>query len=91
MDDKDRIDEMRGSEDALRPTLPGGERVRPGESGEMADSAGDNTDEGTGDPRAAGHVDDPIHPGETQPGEMMEQAQLRGGPVDIAPDRIRRR
>lgn len=83
MDDKDRIGEARGSEDALRPTLPGGERVRPGESGEDADEAGDN--------RASGQIDDPIHPGEAQPGDMVEQAQLRGGPVDISPDRIRRR
>lgn len=79
MDDKDRNDEARGSEDALRPTLPGGERVRPGETGDDAD-----------DNRAAGQVDDPIHPGETQPEEMMEQAQLRGGPVDVSPDRVRR-
>jgi hypothetical protein len=78
MDDKDRIGEARGSEDALRPTLPGGEPVRPGETGDAADD------------RAAGTVADPIAPGETQPGEMMEQAQLRGGPVDISPDRPKR-
>ncbi|WP_439596693.1 hypothetical protein [Falsiroseomonas sp.] len=80
MDDKDRLDEARGSEDALRPTLPGGERVREGESGE---EAGEND--------AAGTVSNPIRPGATQPGEAMEQAQLRGGPVDIAPERLRRR
>ena len=82
MDDKDRIGEARGSEDALRPTLPGGEPVRPGETG---DTAADRTDE-----RAAGTVANPIAPGETQPGEMMEQAQRRGGPVDVSPDRPKR-
>jgi len=79
MDDKDRIDEARGSEDALRPSLPGGEPVRPGETGDT-----------TEDDRAAGTVEDPIATGETQPGEMMEQAQLRGGPVDVSPDRPKR-
>lgn len=83
MDDKDRIGEARGSEDALRPTLPGGERVRPGETGD------DGTDDAMDD-RAAGTVEDPVAPGETQPGEMMEQAQLRGGPVDVSPDRPKR-
>ncbi|MBU8537050.1 hypothetical protein [Falsiroseomonas tokyonensis] len=86
MDDKDRLDEARGSEDALRPTLPGGERVREGESGDAPDAIDDGEDE-----RAAGTVEDPIHPGEAQPGEAVEQAQLRGGPVDIAPERLHRR
>ena len=79
MDDKDRLDEAKGAEDALRPTLPGGEPVREGESGEAA-----------GEADAAGTVDRPIQPGATQPGETMEQAQLRGGPVDITPERPRR-
>ncbi|MBU8543352.1 MULTISPECIES: hypothetical protein [Roseomonadaceae] len=84
MDDKDRIGEAKGAEDALRPTLPGGERVREGESGDAPDAVTDVLDE-----RAAGQIDDPIQPGETQPGERIEQAQLRGGPVDIAPERLR--
>ncbi|NKE44803.1 hypothetical protein HB662_08440 [Roseomonas frigidaquae] len=79
MDDKDRLDEAKGAEDALRPTLPGGERVREGESGE---DAGEND--------AAGTVDNPIQPGATQPGETMEQAQLRGGPIDVSPARPKR-
>jgi hypothetical protein len=83
MDDKDRIDEAKGAEDALRPTLPGGERVREGETGDMAGDGEDGP--------AAGTIDAPIHPGETQPGEMMEQAQLRGGPIDITPERLKRR
>jgi hypothetical protein len=77
MDDKDRQGEAKGSEDALRPTLPGGERAREGESGDTAEPA-------------SGTIDRPIQPGEVQPGETMEQAQLRGGPVDIAPERPRR-
>jgi hypothetical protein len=77
MDDKDRAGEASGAEDALRPTLPGGERVREGESGSEPEAA-------------AGTIDHPIQPGEVQPGETMEQAQLRGGPVDIAPERPRR-
>jgi hypothetical protein len=85
MDDKDRIGEAKGAEDALRPTLPGGERVREGESGDAPDAVTDEVDD-----RAAGQIDDPIQPGETQPGERIEQAQLRGGPVDIAPERRRR-
>jgi hypothetical protein len=90
MDDKDRIGEARGAEDALRPTLPGGERVREGETGDQA--TGDQaTGDQAGDGPAAGRIDAPIHPGETQPGEMMEQAQQRGGPIDITPDRPRRR
>ena len=88
MDDKDRIGEAKGAEDALRPTLPGGERVREGETGDTA--AGD-TEDSTGDGPAAGTIDAPIQPGETQPGEMMEQAQLRGGPIDITPERLKRR
>ena len=86
MDDKDRIGEAKGAEDALRPTLPGGERVREGETGDAAGSG-----PAAGDGPAAGTIDAPIQPGETQPGEMMEQAQLRGGPVDIAPERLKRR
>lgn len=91
MDDKDRMGEAKGAEDALRPRLPGGERVREGESGDAPDAV--TPDAVTGEPRerAAGTIDDPIQPGETQPGEAMEQAQLRGGPVDIAPERLRRR
>jgi hypothetical protein len=77
MDDKDRAGEAKGSEDALRPTLPGGERVREGETGDRPEDA-------------AGTIDTPIQPGETQPGETMEQAQLRGGPVDVSPARPRR-
>ncbi|MGK7867106.1 hypothetical protein [Falsiroseomonas sp. E2-1-a20] len=77
MDDKDRAGEARGAEDALRPTLPGGERAREGESGSEPE-------------QASGTIDRPIQPGEVQPGETMEQAQLRGGPVDIAPERPRR-
>lgn len=84
MDDKDRLGEAKGAEDALRPTLPGGERVREGETGDLA---GEDSDDGP----AAGTIDAPIQPGETQPGEMMEQAQLRGGPIDITPERLKRR
>lgn len=76
MDDKDRLSQAKGAEDALR---PGGQRVREGESGETANE----TD-------AAGTIDHPIQPGPTQPGETMEQAQLRGGPVDISPARLPR-
>lgn len=84
MDDKDRMGEAKGAEDALRPGLTGGERVREGETGAetTAGTEAQDTD-------AAGTVADPIHPGEAQPGETMEQAQLRGGPVDISPARPR--
>lgn len=86
MDDKDRVGEAKGSEDALRPTLPGGEPVREGETGAGSPEGAS----GTRPEDAAGTVDKPIQPGETQPGEIMEQAQLRGGPVDISPARPRR-
>ncbi|WP_137181106.1 hypothetical protein [Roseomonas sp. AR75] len=39
MDDKDRIDEPRGTEDALRPERPGGERKGPGETDQRPDPA----------------------------------------------------
>jgi hypothetical protein len=79
MDDKDRIGEARGAEDALRPERPGGERKTTGETDPRLDD------------RAAGQVEDPIHPGEPQAGDRNEQAALRGGPVDVTPDRPRKR
>jgi hypothetical protein len=39
------------------------------------------------DDRAAGTIDNPVSPGEVQPGEMGEAAAARGGPVDITPTR----
>ncbi len=76
MDDKDRLGEARGSEDALRPARPGGERKSGGEIDQQPDPAtaiprrtnpgGSEGTEGSRgeDDRAAGHIDDPIPAGD---------------------------
>ncbi|MGG5809438.1 hypothetical protein [Falsiroseomonas sp. CW058] len=100
MDDKDRIGEARGAEDALRPERPGGERKTTGET----DQAGTNPGGAAGtegsrgrDHRAAGTVDDPIAAGDGfgsndyQTGDRSELSAQRGGPVDISRDRPKRR
>ncbi len=46
----------------------------------------DDAAPGADDP-AAGTAEEPIPPGEAQPGDWVEQAQNLGGPVDIAPGR----
>jgi len=40
---------------------------------------------------ASGTIRQPIQPGEVQPGEMNEQAQNLGGPVDVFPAGGRRK
>ena len=72
MDDKDRIGEARGSEDAPRPRRPGGERTTGGEMDQQPDPstavpAGPESGgvEGTGgsrgeEERAAGDMDDAV-------------------------------
>ena len=40
--------------------------------------------------RASGSVENPIPPGEVQPGEMNELASTLGGPVDVFPGRQRK-
>ena len=37
--------------------------------------------------QAAGTIDRPVPPGETQPGEAVEVAQNLGGPIDVFPAR----
>jgi hypothetical protein len=76
MDDKDRMDEARGAEDALRPERPGGERKGPGETDQRPDPANaiplgsdsggvDGTASSRGrDERASGMIDDPISTGD---------------------------
>jgi hypothetical protein len=76
MDDKDRIGEARGAEDALRPERPGGERKGPGETDQQRDpvnsiprgtnpGGADGSEASRGeDDRAAGHIDDPIAAGD---------------------------
>ncbi|MBO1079404.1 hypothetical protein [Roseomonas haemaphysalidis] len=39
---------------------------------------------------AAGSVENPIPPGEPQPGDANEMASLHGGPVDVAPGHKRK-
>ena len=43
------------------------------------------------DDRAAGTIDRPVPPGEAQAGDLTEQAQQLGGPVDVFPHPGRRR
>ncbi len=43
-----------------------------------------------GEDPAAGTADEPVQPGELQPGDRSELAQALGGPVDISPGRGRR-
>jgi hypothetical protein len=76
MDDKDRMHEARGAEDALRPERPGGERKGAGETDQRPDPAnaiplGSNPGGVAGsegsrgrDERAAGTIDDPISAGD---------------------------
>lgn len=76
MDDKDRIGEARGTEDALRPERPGGERKGPGETDQRPDPANaiplrtnpggvQGTEGSRGrDDRASGMIDDPISAGD---------------------------
>ncbi len=40
--------------------------------------------------RAAGTIEEPIPPGEVQPGELNELAATLGGPVDVFPGRRRK-
>lgn len=76
MDDKDRLGEPRGTEDALRPTRPGGERKTAGEIDQRPDPANaipretnpggaDASEASRGrDERAAGTIDNPIDAGD---------------------------
>jgi hypothetical protein len=40
--------------------------------------------------RASGSIENPIPPGEVQPGEMNELAATLGGPIDVFPGRHRK-
>jgi hypothetical protein len=104
MDDKDRIGEARGAEDALRPDRPGGERKTTGEvaPGEIAEGRNPGGAAGTeasidADDRAAGTIDNPVSAGDGfgsndfQAGDRSELAAQRGGPVDITRDRPKRK
>ncbi len=41
------------------------------------------------DEPAAGTPEEPVAPGEAQPGDWVERAQNLGGPVDVSPVRAR--
>ncbi len=77
MDDKDRLGEARGTEDALRPNRPGGERKTGGEIDQRPDPA-------NAIPATEGE-------GDYQAGDLSEQSARRSGPVDIGRDRPKRR
>lgn len=75
MDDKDRMGEVPGAADALRPKRPGGERKDTAETDQRPDPAntisgdinpaGATTEASRGrDERAAGMIDDPIGEGD---------------------------
>ncbi|WP_270936173.1 hypothetical protein [Falsiroseomonas oryzae] len=101
MDHKDRRDEARGAEDAIRPARPGGERKREGETDQRPDPA--NAVPRTANPspaedaRAAGTIDDPTAAGDgsgsndDQAGDRAELAAQRGGQVDVSRDLPKRR
>lgn len=104
MDDKDRMGEAKGAEDALRPDRPGGERKREGETDQAAEAQRTTNPGGAGgsegsrgpDDRAAGTVDNPIPAGDGfgsndfQTGDRSELSAQRGGPVDVSRDRPKR-
>jgi hypothetical protein len=106
MSDKDRLGEIHGATDALRPTRPGGEPKTTGETDQRPDPvtaiplgptpAGTEASSDEED-RASGMIDDPISAGDGagsndyQAGDRTELAQQRGGPVDISRDRPKRR
>ncbi|RAI60147.1 hypothetical protein [Roseicella frigidaeris] len=58
---------------------------KPGGDPASQDKAAARPEEADGP--AAGTIDSPIAPGETQPGDLDEQAANLGGPIDISPAR----
>ncbi len=57
----------------------------------MSDTERPSDAEPETDETASGSVENPIPPGEPQPGDANELASMHGGPVDVAPGGYKRK